>query len=177
MKTSFKVLCSIGSLISLFSTHQAIAENQASATPSAPTAASNTPSAPLQATGVKVISATELKEKIDKKSCKVIDVRAALEYSEEHVPSAVNIPYKERSEKNIKDPENFDEKADRFDLTKLPANKTDGLCFYCRGEKCWASYKASLVTKKSGRTNVFWVREGMPAWKSQNYATEKMGVN
>jgi rhodanese-related sulfurtransferase len=172
----------MAALVGLLSAQTALADKHAATAPGAAAApaaaaATNTPSAPMQATGVKVISAAELKEKVDKKSCTVVDVRAALEYSEEHIPTAVNVPYKEKSDKNVKEPEKFDDKIDRFDMAKLPASKTDALCFYCRGDKCWASYKAALVAKKSGRPNIFWMRDGMPGWKSQNYATEKMSSN
>jgi len=66
----------------------------------------------------KGITADELKEMIDKKKKMVlIDTRTGLEYSQGHIPEAVNIP-----------PEKVGVMG-----TLLPKNKKTLIVFYCRG--------------------------------------------
>jgi rhodanese-related sulfurtransferase len=66
----------------------------------------------------KSITADELKEMIDKKKKMVlIDTRTGLEYSQGHIPEAVNIP-----------PEKVGVMG-----TLLPKNKKTLIVFYCRG--------------------------------------------
>jgi len=66
----------------------------------------------------KSITADELKEMIDKKKKMVlIDTRTGLEYSQGHIPEAVNIP-----------PEKLGVIG-----TLLPKNKKTLIVFYCRG--------------------------------------------
>jgi len=66
----------------------------------------------------KNITADELKEMIDKKKKMVlIDTRTGLEYSQGHIPEAVNIP-----------PEKVGVMG-----TLLPKNKKTLIVFYCRG--------------------------------------------
>jgi rhodanese-related sulfurtransferase len=66
----------------------------------------------------KNISADELKKMMDKKTKMVlVDTRTGAEYSEGHIPTAVNIP-----------PEKL-----AIIGTLLPKNKKTPLVFYCRG--------------------------------------------
>jgi len=98
----------------------------------------------------------------------IIDVRVTHEYVEEHIKQAVSIPYKEKSKKRS----DYDPALDRFELSKLPKNKSAPIIIYCNSGKCWKSYKACRATIAAGYTNVFWLRGGIPEWKLKNLPVE-----
>lgn len=122
---------------------------------------------PANLPGATIIDAKYTKQLLDS-GVPVIDVRVAMEYVDEHIKGASNVPYKEKSAKTV----NFDVNQDRFDLSKLPPNKTAPVVFYCNAGECWKSYKASTVAIRAGYTRVYWFRGGFPAWKSLGYPTE-----
>jgi rhodanese-related sulfurtransferase len=80
------------------------------------------------------------------KGTPIIDARVANEYAEAHVKGAINVPYKEKSAKDV----SFDASQDSFDLAKLPKDKNAALIFYCNAGECWKSYKASVAAIKAG---------------------------
>jgi len=98
----------------------------------------------------------------------IIDTRVANEYVEQHIKGAVNVPYKEKSAKTV----NFDASQDSFDLTKLPADKSKPVIFYCNAGECWKSYKSSVVAVKAGYKNIYWLRGGIPEWKAKGFPVE-----
>ncbi len=98
----------------------------------------------------------------------IVDTRVANEYVEQHIKGAVNVPYKEKSAKDVK----FDAKQDSFDLSKLPADKNAPLIFYCNAGECWKSYKSSVLAVKAGHKNVYWLRGGIPEWKAKGFPVE-----
>lgn len=96
-----------------------------------------------------------------------VDARVAAEYAEKHIKGAINAPFKETFPKVAKtDP------ADKFDLTKLPADKAKVVVFYCNGSPCWKGYKAADMAIKAGYKKVSWFRDGLPAWEEKKFATE-----
>lgn len=96
-----------------------------------------------------------------------VDARVAAEYAEKHVKGAINAPYKETHAKVSKvDP------ADKFDLGKLPGDKSKAMVFYCNGSPCWKGYKAAAAAIKAGYKNVNWFRDGMPAWETKGLPAE-----
>lgn len=98
----------------------------------------------------------------------VVDTRVAAEYAEAHIKGAVNIPYKEKSAKDIK----FDAKLDSFDLGKLPSDKNAKIIMYCNAGECWKSYKASTMAIKNGYKSIYWFRGGIPEWKAKGFPIE-----
>lgn len=95
----------------------------------------------------------------------VVDSRVAAEYAEKHIKGAVNVPYKETHKKvSTISPD------DKFDLSKLPAGKS--LVFHCNGSPCWKGYKAAAAAIKAGHKNIYWFRDGMPAWIAAGLPTE-----
>jgi rhodanese-related sulfurtransferase len=83
-----------------------------------------------------------------------LDARQSFGYDREHIPSAINIPYKEMTEERTKHLE-----------------KTKTYVCYCDGIGCSASTKGALKMTKLG----FKVKElmgGIEWWKSDGYATE-----
>jgi len=101
------------------------------------------------------------------KGATFIDARVAAEFTEKTIKGAINVPYKEKFPKESKvDP------TDRFDLSKLPADKATSLVFFCNGSPCWKGYKAAAAAIKAGYKNVSWFRDGIPAWVAKGYPTE-----
>ena len=117
--------------------------------------------------GVRVVGATEVKKMLDAGAV-VIDTRTKTEFAEAHIRGAQNLPYREKSAKRV----DFEVDLDRFDLTRLPADKSARLVFYCNAGECWKSYKASKVAAGAGFTAVHWFRGGFPEWKAQGLPVE-----
>jgi rhodanese-related sulfurtransferase len=122
---------------------------------------------PAALTGVKNVSAEEVKKLIDS-GVPVIDTRVAAEYAEKTIKGAISVPYKEKSAKDAA----FDPSQDQFDLSKLPGNKGAPLVFFCNAGECWKSYKASVVAQKAGYTKINWFRGGFPEWSSKGLPTQ-----
>jgi len=96
-----------------------------------------------------------------------VDTRVAAEYAEKHIKGAINVVYKETHPKvSTIDP------ADKFDLSKLPEDKNKKMVFYCNGSPCWKGYKGAAAAIKAGYKEVYWFRDGMPAWEAKGYPTE-----
>jgi rhodanese-related sulfurtransferase len=126
------------------------------------------PIVPDGLSGAKVINAEECKKLIGGNG-KAFDVRNELEYGEGHLPGAIMLPYKEKSDKAA----NFDSSVDKFDISKLPSDKSIPVVFYCNGDRCWKSYKSSVAAIRAGYKNVNWFRGGLPEWKEKGYPIEK----
>ncbi|MGC2209859.1 MAG: rhodanese-like domain-containing protein [Candidatus Korobacteraceae bacterium] len=122
---------------------------------------------PTSEKGIVVVDPLKAKSLMDG-GVPVFDVRVANEYVEAHIKGAKNIPYKEKSDK-VRE---FNASLDSFDLTKLPEDKTAPLIFYCNGVECWKSYKASVTSVRAGYKKIFWLRTGIPDWKSKGLPIE-----
>jgi rhodanese-related sulfurtransferase/ABC-type phosphate/phosphonate transport system substrate-binding protein len=116
---------------------------------------------PAELTGVQRVTAREALE-LSEKGAKLVDVRTEKEYAAHHARGAINLPYAEKSLKEI----DFDATKDHFTgLASL--NKGDALVFYCNGAECWKSFKASKTARDAGYSRVYWLRGGMPEWVEQ----------
>jgi len=131
---------------------------------SAPTLAADTPTS---ITGATVVSATRAKALQDE-GATMIDARVANEFVEQHIKGAINIPYKEKSDKSV----DFDASKDKFNTSKLPANKSAEIVIYCNGPECWKSFKASTAAVKAGYVRINWLRGGIPEWKAKDLPVE-----
>lgn len=121
---------------------------------------------PMSIEGGTYVSVEQAKEQFDK-GVMFVDARVAAEYAEKHIKGAVNVVYKETHPRVAQtDP------ADTFDVAKLPPDKTKTLVFYCNGSPCWKGYKGAAVAIKSGYTQVYWFRDGLPAWVAKGYPVE-----
>ena len=117
--------------------------------------------------GAKLVGAEDV-AKAQASGAVVIDSRVASEFAEGHIKGAVNVPYREKSQKSTA----FDASQDDFNLAKLPADKAAPLVIYCNGPECWKSFKASSAALKGGYTNVLWYRLGFPDWKAKGHPVE-----
>ncbi len=121
---------------------------------------------PMSIPGGTMVDAVKAKALYDKGAL-FIDARVAAEYAEKHIKGAQNITYHEVHKKvSTIDPN------DRFALDKLPSDKGKAMVFYCNGSPCWRGYKAAAATIKAGYKNVYWFRDGLPAWEAKGYPTE-----
>ncbi len=122
---------------------------------------------PTNLPGAKIISAAEAKTLIAG-GMKVYDVRLAEEFGHGHVPGAILVPYNEGSAKEV----GFDPGDDKFDLSKLPADKNTAFMMYCDGTICWKSYKSASMAIQNGWKNVIWFRGGFPEWKAAGFPVD-----
>lgn len=101
----------------------------------------------------KTVTTEELKTMIDsaKNALLVVDARSPEEYDEVHIKNAVNIPVA-KLEKNP---------------ALLPADKKQGIVFYCNGIKCGKSKKAAQIAASQGYSNLWVYAEGMPVWEEK----------
>lgn len=107
---------------------------------------------------VKVIDADQLKAWIDQgKKMLLVDSRVAPEYKEGHIPTAISIPAPI---------------MDRY-RAKLPRDRSYPLVFYCNGwPECKKSHEACDKAVQWGYTQIYWFRDGIPAWKEKHYPLE-----
>ncbi|MDP2065706.1 MAG: rhodanese-like domain-containing protein [Burkholderiaceae bacterium] len=122
---------------------------------------------PATLDGVKVVSAEQVRD-MASKGVPLVDTRAALEYAEKSAKGAISVPYKEKSVKDA----TFDRTQDKFDLTKLPEDKSKPIVFFCNSGTCWKSYKASVLARDAGYKQVQWFRGGMPEWNHKSLPTQ-----
>ena len=122
---------------------------------------------PESLSGATVVTAEKAKTMVESGTL-IVDTRVANEYVEQHIKGAVSIPYKEKSAKSVK----FDASQDSFDLSKLPADKSKPVIFYCNAGECWKSYKSSVLAIKAGHKNIHWLRGGIPEWKAKGFPVE-----
>jgi rhodanese-related sulfurtransferase len=121
---------------------------------------------PMSIPGGVMVDAAKAKALHDKGAL-FVDARVAAEYAEKHIKGAISVVFKEVHKKVAKlDPK------DEFDLSKLPADKSKAMVFYCNGSPCWRGYKAADAAIKGGYKNVNWFRDGLPAWEARSYPTE-----
>jgi len=110
--------------------------------------------------GAQVVTASEVQQLIAQGAV-VVDTRNEKEYKAKRIPTAVFVPYHEKSLKDVA----YDPKLDDFSgLDKL--DRTKPTIFHCNGAECWKSYKASKTAVEKGFAKVYWFRGGLPEWEA-----------
>ena len=127
------------------------------------------PPTPTQLAGGKVASAEEIKQLVDKKSALLIDTRSPVNFGKGHVPGAISVAYGEKSDKAA----DFDAALDKFDMSKLPADKNANVVFYSDGPTGWKSYKGAVLAIKAGHKNVLYMRGGWADWTAKGLPEAK----
>ena len=89
----------------------------------------------------------------EKGNYSLFDSRPAPRFKEGSIPTAVSLPFPE-----------FDK-----NVSKLPADKSRQIIFFCSGITCNMSPGSQKKAKALGYTNIKVFVEGMPAWMSKNY--------
>jgi rhodanese-related sulfurtransferase len=130
-----------------------------------------TPKPDVSATfGAKYISVSDAKKAQDNGAL-ILDTRKSSQVSEEKIKDAVKALYREKGGNKNRIP-NFDSSKDKFTTKNIPTDKNVELITYCNGPRCWRSFKAAVSLTKMGYTNVSWMRDGIPAWKSAGLPTK-----
>ena len=119
---------------------------------------------PRSLTGAKVVTAEQAKT-LAAQGAIIVDTRSASEYKTGRIKGAINLPYKENSEKAV----DFDGTLDKLDLSALPADKATPIIFACNGAECWKSYKGAKLAINAQHAKVYWFRGGFPEWKARGY--------
>ncbi|MDP2751868.1 MAG: rhodanese-like domain-containing protein [Rhodocyclaceae bacterium] len=129
------------------------------------------PVTPLQAEGVVVVTALEANQLPPTRI--FIDARAQYDYFVRRIASAIHVPYRERSKRQVDfDPAKDDIPAFLKRLHKFAPKKFIPLVFYCNGIHCWKSYKAVKAAINDGYQQVFWLRGGINEWVNAGLPTE-----
>jgi rhodanese-related sulfurtransferase len=107
---------------------------------------------------VKIVDADQLKAWIDQgKKIVLVDSRVASEYKEGHIPTAISIPAPI---------------MDQYRST-LPKDRSYPIVFYCNGwPECKKSHEACEKAVQWGYGQVYWFRDGIPAWQAKRYPVE-----
>jgi rhodanese-related sulfurtransferase len=102
--------------------------------------------------GATVVLVGSTPERGEEAVAAVVDVLAAEDYEDEHIPGTSNIPYDEVEERF---PEEFDE--------------SDDVIVYCLDESCQASPESAATLEEMGFENVRDYEEGLVGWKERGY--------
>lgn len=134
----------------------------------------DTPNAGIaSAHNISIINSATAHEKY-KNGAIFVDTRKVPEYAIEHIMGAISAFYDEKGGNSNKIV-NFDSSSDIYYDARISTNKEDSLIFYCNGIKCWKSYKAAVITANKGYSNVYWLQEGIAAYKKAGFELD--GVN
>ena len=122
-------------------------------TPFAALAAEQSPETVPGATTVDAAAALELFEA----GVVFVDVRKGSDFEAGRMPGAVHLDLAS----------NFTEES----LGAVVA-KTDPVVFYCNGHSCLRSSEASMLAVGWGYTEVYYLRDGYPAWEAEGFPIE-----
>lgn len=123
---------------------------------------------PATLAGGKVISVEDARKMLDDGKTQFFDTRSALNFGKGHLKGAKLVAYREKSDFVP----NFDDSQDKFELDKLPSDKSTPIVIYSDGPKGWKSYKGAVLAVKAGYKNVMWLREGTTGWVAKGQALQ-----
>ncbi|GAA6133939.1 rhodanese-like domain-containing protein [Oceaniserpentilla sp. 4NH20-0058] len=112
--------------------------------------------APLTVEGAKTINAAEAKGLFDSGAL-FIDPRRDSDYAAGRIPDAVHLNSKSVLSE---------------DTLAAEAKKDEAIVFYCNGPKCKRSAVSSEKAVSWGYTQIYYFRDGFPAWKEAGYPVE-----
>lgn len=125
------------------------------------------PPTPMMAAGVEIVSAHQAERLIGRAA--FFELGAAVQ-GRGRIKGAVALPYEHRSELAT----NFDPSQDKFDVSRLPEDKSQAIVFYGDGPAGWTPYKAARIATQAGYKNVKWMREGVNGWRAKGLPLEKL---
>lgn len=113
-------------------------------------------STPESVPGATTVDAAAAKQLFDQEAA-FVDLRKENVWNSGRVPGAIWLDFKN----------SFDEAT----LTD-EVDKDEKLVFYCSGVRCPRSSKAAIKALAWGYTDVYYFRDGFPAWKTAGYPVE-----
>ena len=111
---------------------------------------------PTSVDGSKSVNAAEAKALFDKGAI-FIDTRKDKDWNAGRIPDAVHLDVKKKLSEETLGKE---------------AKKGDAVVMYCNGESCLRSSKATAMAVGWGYSNLYYFRDGFPAWKAAGYPVE-----
>jgi rhodanese-related sulfurtransferase len=111
---------------------------------------------PMTVDGATTVDAAKAKELFDS-GVVFIDVRSDKDWAAGRIPDAVHIELK---------------KVYNEQTLGAEAKKADPVVIYCNGHSCMRSSKASAKAVSWGYGQVYYFRDGFPAWKAAGYPVE-----
>jgi len=111
---------------------------------------------PTAVDGAKSVNAAEAKALFDKGSI-FVDTRKSKDWDAGRIPDAIHLDVKKA--------------LTEASLSK-EVKKSDSVVMYCNGESCMRSSKATAMAVGWGYSNVYYFRDGFPAWKAAGYPVE-----
>jgi len=111
---------------------------------------------PVTVDGAKSVTAAEAKALFDKGAI-FVDTRKSKDWDAGRIPDALHLDVKKV--------------LSEATLSK-EVKKGDAVVMYCNGESCMRSSKASKMAVGWGYSNVYYFRDGFPAWKAAGYPVE-----
>jgi rhodanese-related sulfurtransferase len=102
--------------------------------------------------GVTILTAPEVRAKVDNKQALLIHTLSRIEYEIQHIPHSFNVPVDEIAHSS-----------------QMPTDKNTAIIFYCNGRACPYSRRAAKTAVEEGYTQVYWFREGILGWRQYQY--------
>lgn len=121
--------------------------------------------------GVKQVTVAEAKTMLSNGAV-FLDARKPIDIARGKIKGALRASYKDKGGNKNK-VMHWDKSKDSYVDKNFPKDKATSIVTYCNGPKCWKSYKLAVVLVNDlGYKNVYWLRDGFPAWKDASGATE-----
>jgi rhodanese-related sulfurtransferase len=111
---------------------------------------------PIEIAGATSVDAAAAKRLFDR-GVPFVDVRGDSDWSFGHIPGAIHL--------------DLDQAFGETSLSAV-AGKDQQVVIYCMGPRCLRSSQACALAVSWGFTQVFYFREGLPAWKAAGYSVE-----
>jgi len=111
---------------------------------------------PVQVAGATTVDAAAAKRLFDQEAA-FVDLRKENVWNAGRVPGAIWLDFK---------------KAFSEESLTAEVDKDESVVFYCSGVKCPRSSKAAKKALAWGYGNVYYFRDGFPAWKNAGYPVE-----
>ncbi|MCF6203670.1 MAG: rhodanese-like domain-containing protein [Methylococcaceae bacterium] len=111
---------------------------------------------PQKIEGATTIDTTKAKQLFDQGAL-FVDVRRDSDWNNGRIPDALHLELK----KVFSNETLLDE-----------AKKDEPIIIYCNGEKCLRSVKATALAVEWGFKNIYFFRDGFPAWKMASFPVE-----
>lgn len=111
---------------------------------------------PTEVAGATSVDAAAAKALFDKEVA-FVDPRKPADWDAGRIPGAIHLDIKR----------SFNESALAEEVSK-----DEPVVFYCNGDDCMRSSKASAMAVSWGYSKVYYFRDGFPAWKAAGYPVE-----
>ena len=112
--------------------------------------------APMSVSGAKTVSVEEAAALFDE-GVAFVDVRKHSDFSAGRIPEAIHLDLADNySEETLRD----------------VVAQSDAVVIYCNGINCLRSSKACAMAVEWGYSNVYYLRDGFPAWESAGMPVE-----